>query len=240
MNKPWAQYVAPSEPPKEQAELIEVVPQRFEDLPARTRGLQRSLSLSRPITPTSTHSNLAQLEAGPDAHPEAELEVEREAKPRLELSEKNVVVAGRASHDDALSPPAASPAGSTSGTTAVSHPASSEVDTFSVTFPPKALPKKRPSSADDPPRPSNATGPSFMRFEDPPEDYTPNPPRPKVERVPPRVPILTDEYRYDYRVGFLRPYRSHRCRHCAAVVLKQDHHWCVPLLVYKASYLSHR
>lgn len=57
-------------------------------------------------------------------------------------------------------------------------------------------------------------------------------------RVPPRVPILTEDYRYDAREGILRPYRSHRCRHCAAVVLRQDHHcpWvgsCVGARNYK-------
>lgn len=45
-----------------------------------------------------------------------------------------------------------------------------------------------------------------------------------LERFPAQNEILTDVYRYDYTEGFLRPYRSHRCRHCAAVVLNLDHH----------------
>ena len=46
----------------------------------------------------------------------------------------------------------------------------------------------------------------------------------RIQRIPDRVPVLTDSYRYDRREGLMRPYRSHRCRHCAAVILNYDHH----------------
>lgn len=47
--------------------------------------------------------------------------------------------------------------------------------------------------------------------------------KPKIERSPIQKSVLTENYRYDYREGFLRPYRSHRCRHSGAVVLRLDH-----------------
>lgn len=46
----------------------------------------------------------------------------------------------------------------------------------------------------------------------------------RIQRIPDHSIVLTEEYRYDSREGFLRPPRSHRCRHCAAVVLAYDHH----------------
>ncbi|GAA6021109.1 hypothetical protein JCM11491_004419 [Sporobolomyces phaffii] len=88
-----------------------------------------------------------------------------------------------------------------------------------------------------PPRPSNS---SFLHFPEPPEDYEP-PERLKIERIPPVAPVLKLQYRYDPREGIVRPYRSHRCRHCAAIVLRMDHHcpWvgtCVGARNYKYFY----
>lgn len=46
----------------------------------------------------------------------------------------------------------------------------------------------------------------------------------RPQRIPDQVAVLSEYYRYDRREGFMRPYRSHRCRHCAAVILNYDHH----------------
>ncbi|GAA5910015.1 hypothetical protein JCM8208_006413 [Rhodotorula glutinis] len=120
-------------------------------------------------------------------------------------------------------------------------------DRSALTSPPKAhlrAPSPAPptSSPDGaPPRPSHSSGaPSYLAFPEPPDDYEP-PKRLPVERIPRNAPVLTDQYRYDAREGILRPYRSHRCRHCAAVVLKMDHHcpWvgtCVGAHNYKYFY----
>ncbi|GAA5896861.1 hypothetical protein JCM5296_002575 [Sporobolomyces johnsonii] len=139
---------------------------------------------------------------------------------------------------------------STSGATAVSN--SSTAPTV-PTFPPQAhlirksssptVTTKRPSSSSFARRlssESNAHAPSFLHFPEPPEDYEP-PKWLRVERIPNRVPVLTEQYRYDAREGIVRPFRSHRCRHCAAVVLKMDHHcpWvgtCVGARNYKYFY----
>ncbi|GAA5821516.1 hypothetical protein JCM3770_001057 [Rhodotorula araucariae] len=121
------------------------------------------------------------------------------------------------------------------------------------TFPPKAhlsdetpaQPHKLSTSAtalsDAPPRRSRSSGaPSYLAFPEPPDDYEP-PRHLPVERIPRNAPVLTEQYRYDPREGIVRPYRSHRCRHCAAVVLKMDHHcpWvgtCVGARNYKYFY----
>ncbi|GJN89238.1 hypothetical protein Rhopal_002217-T1 [Rhodotorula paludigena] len=96
-----------------------------------------------------------------------------------------------------------------------------------ITFPPKAhLHKPNPA---DPPSSipptdlrrrasQSSAAPSYLHFAEPPDDYEP-PKRLAVERIPRNAPVLTEQYRYDPREGIVRPYRSHRCRHCAAVVL---------------------
>ena len=102
-----------------------------------------------------------------------------------------------------------------------SHPSDvprDRLDSSNSTAPPSTTPTFPPSAHLIPdPRPSNS---SFLHFPDPPESYEP-PERLKVERIPPVVPVLNEKYRYDAREGILRPYRSHRCRHCAAVVLSK-------------------
>ncbi|GAA5981665.1 hypothetical protein JCM10908_004558 [Rhodotorula pacifica] len=81
---------------------------------------------------------------------------------------------------------------------------------------------------------------SYLHFPDPPPEL--EPPRPlAVERIPRNLPVLTEQYRYDPRERIVRPFRSHRCKHCAKVVLKMDHHcpWvgsCVGARNYKYFY----
>lgn len=59
---------------------------------------------------------------------------------------------------------------------------------------------------------------SYLHFPDPPPEL--EPPKPlAVERIPRSAPVLTEQYRYDPRERIVRPYRSHRCKHCAKVVL---------------------
>ncbi|KPV75488.1 uncharacterized protein RHOBADRAFT_53460 [Rhodotorula graminis WP1] len=120
-------------------------------------------------------------------------------------------------------------------------------DRSALASPPKAhlrarTPTRPESSPDGAlPRPSRSSGaPSYLAFPEPPDDYEP-PKRLPVERIPRNAPVLTEQYRYDAREGLVRPYRSHRCRHCAAVVLKMDHHcpWvgtCVGAHNYKYFY----
>jgi palmitoyltransferase len=86
-----------------------------------------------------------------------------------------------------------------------------------IPHPPKAHAKVLSNSSATA-RPSSS---SFNRFPSPPADYAPPGPKVLVERMPARVPILTADYRWDAKEGILRPYRSHRCRHCAAVVLSE-------------------
>ena len=105
---------------------------------------------------------------------------------------------------------------STSGTTTVSS-----TSTFPLAFPPKAKERKN-QTAGGASRPSTSSNTeSFLHFPPPPEDYEAGRVQLLVERIPPQVPILTDDYRYDSREGFIRPYRSHRCKHCAQVVLSE-------------------
>jgi len=118
------------------------------------------------------------------------------------------------------SPSAQSPS-SLPSSSSPSHPSDvprDRLDSSNSTAPPSTTPTFPPSAHLIPdPRPSNS---SFLHFPDPPESYEP-PERLKVERIPPVVPVLNEKYRYDAREGILRPYRSHRCRHCAAVVLSK-------------------
>ncbi|GAA5823556.1 hypothetical protein JCM10212_003181 [Sporobolomyces blumeae] len=137
---------------------------------------------------------------------------------------------------------------SSNPSTTVTFPEQAHLDSRSSPVPHRAKPTPAPFPGPSRPvRPSESTGlsssarpPSFLHFPDPPESYEPRE-RLKVERVPPVVFTLTDRYRYDWKEGFLRPDRSHRCRHCAEVVLKMDHHcpWvggCVGARNYKYFY----
>ncbi|KAF8512824.1 DHHC palmitoyltransferase-domain-containing protein [Gautieria morchelliformis] len=49
------------------------------------------------------------------------------------------------------------------------------------------------------------------------------PPLP-FSRRPPTHPVLSPEYRYCSRDGFVKPMRTHHCRSCGTCILKYDHH----------------
>uniref|UniRef100_A0A0K3CNN8 Palmitoyltransferase DHHC domain-containing protein n=1 Tax=Rhodotorula toruloides TaxID=5286 RepID=A0A0K3CNN8_RHOTO len=124
------------------------------------------------------------------------------------------------------------------GSVTLVHSASSPA---APTFPPKVHLSNGTNGAEPQPRTSQSSAaPSYLHFAEPPEDWEP-PKRLAVERVPNSAPVLTEQYRYDPREGIVRPYRSRRCRHCAAIVLKMDHHcpWvgsCVGARNYKYFY----
>lgn len=71
-----------------------------------------------------------------------------------------------------------------------------------LTYPPRV---RQRSEADSAPRVSHESAtPSYLHFPDPPENYEPARPKTLADRIPARVPILTEKYRYDNREGFLR------------------------------------
>lgn len=49
-------------------------------------------------------------------------------------------------------------------------------------------------------------------------------PPPVYARRPPTHPVLSPEFRYCPRDGFIKPMRSHHCSACGTCVLKYDHH----------------
>lgn len=234
----WTQYVQQSDPPKEEADLVDVVGYRFEDQPARRHTSVEDLRASSDAEQTlAGRDSLATRETfstDPTSHLVngliTEDEIAQERPSTLAFVPPFPIIAEASQHAQSSrhNPPSCNspttesftstapshdpPAPSTSGTTAVSSTA-----TFPLAFPPKARAKD-----EFPPRVSSSSNRrSFMNFPAPPEDYEANRPSLLVERVPPQLPILSDDYRYDSREGFLRPYRSHRCKHCAQVVLSE-------------------
>lgn len=101
-----------------------------------------------------------------------------------------------------------------------------------LSYPPQVhhKPPSTSSSFSPLPPPRSPSTRSYLHFPPPPpgegeeEEIEPTRFRPVIEREPIRFPVLTDDYRYNSKEGILAPYRSHRCRHCQAIVLRMDHH----------------
>ncbi|GAA5928604.1 DHHC family palmitoyltransferase [Sporobolomyces koalae] len=245
-------YVPQSDPPPEDAEYITVAGQRFEDQPLSPRMQQQQQQQQRDFDEKADDH----LETKP-SHPGEP--VLMRTLDEDDIAEKHSAVGALGpSIASAIDPgpvPPGSPAsdsaapGAETPERAQINPPHEPIDgspASRVAVPPPVhvgsrLKQARPFDLGHEPAgsPGGSTR-SFLHFPEPPEDYEP-PERLKVERVPPIAPVLKLQYRYDPKEGILRPYRSHRCRHCAAVVLKMDHHcpWvgtCVGARNYKYFY----
>ncbi|GAA5911552.1 uncharacterized protein JCM6883_005791 [Sporobolomyces salmoneus] len=254
-------YVPKTDPPSEEAEYITVAGQRFEDQPMSPKMLRQSMD--RPSTDvqgekngqlemreirdeTSTVSTRQPLNQPSTA---AEEDVIAENAPAVGALGPNIATA----LTSAVSPPTSLPAHADGRPTSIHesrerHSSTSDTSGTAVSLPSTTIPsvpvpahlsKPAPTLSPQSSRPSSS---SFLHFPEPPEDYEPAS-RLKVERIPPFTPVLKLQYRYDPREGIVRPFRSHRCRHCAAIVLKMDHHcpWvgsCVGARNYKYFYHS--
>ncbi|GAA5971692.1 hypothetical protein JCM3765_006607 [Sporobolomyces pararoseus] len=261
-------YVPKTDPPPEDAEYITVAGQRFEDQPlspkmrqapeadltTRQTGIEEGEVIEMRETQTSM------------THPQRQMISEEDSiaenAPAVGALGPNLATAldSAISHpSDPTSPqtPTTSDSGSrerlssttdtnrtvisTSPSTASAAPAVPPPVHLAKPSPPPPFSTVPPHNVTVPPQESRrSTSASFLRFPEPPEDYEPVE-RLKIERIPPVAPILKLQYRYDPREGIVRPYRSHRCRHCAAIVLKMDHHcpWvgtCVGARNYKYFY----
>lgn len=209
------QFVPKSDPPPEEVELVQVEGYRFEQLPPRAHTSREDLVTAGIVAERPPRQEAVDEEEEQDE----ELREQEERRAREEVGVEDEFAETRPSagafgptianiaassirpsdHDTApTTDDAMSATHSTSGTTAVSAP-----DTFPISYPPK-IHAKRSTSPPLPRRSQESTAPSYLNFPQPPEDYEPVKPRTLVDRLPPRVPVLTEDYRYDSREGFLR------------------------------------
>ncbi|KAK4704989.1 hypothetical protein P7C70_g1218, partial [Phenoliferia sp. Uapishka_3] len=256
------QFVAQSEPPKENVQLVDVVGYRFEDQPVSPRRhtstedlrrssetnwedqQQRQEQIPRESLTTTEEGTIT---SGGGDHPLLPSSTSTAAEDEIAAEHPTIgsfippfpiVQPPSPSQPHTISTTTTTPLSRTpsvnsptteSFTTSLSpssnplspsnlsgHTAVSSSSTFPLSYPPKAHPKhgKGKALSSDNPRPSLSNSlRSFMNFPEPAEDYEANRKLKEavlVERVPPQVPVLSEDYRYDEKEGFLRPYRSHR------------------------------
>lgn len=217
------QYIAKTDPPIEDVELVEYLPQTFEHLPSRPS------KINIPRKPPSSSDN-ASPEAAPAEQDPNILQVESQEEQHPTAGAFGPIIAkvvDQFTEDQSPFVISSSP---------VNIPTHSD-PSLSTSSPPVSLPSypppthfKSPSSpASSSSIPVNVSAPhspanSYLHFPGPSSDYEPEGFRPVIERQPVQRPVLTQDYRYDSREGIVRPYRSHRCRHCATTILRMDHH----------------
>lgn len=194
-------YVPQSDPPKEDRELIQVEGYRFEDFPIRENEGAEQRGLDRTSEETEDDGNgTTVVDEDQNSGTAADAEEIRPSPPPTIQQSVTFPSVGSSNH-------------------VVKSSISSSQPRLSITSSSSpALPRK-PTTA----RLSTASsGRSFLHFPPPPENCRHEPPKNHrlIDRIPPNnTPVLKDDWRYDVREGILRPYRSHRCKHCDRIVL---------------------
>lgn len=192
------QYVPKSEPPVEEEELVQVQGYRFENL-------SRAGDPSGQQDPTAAVAR-GQSDEGPQ--PTSPIQRRHSASPTREVTEDDL--AEKHATAGALGPVYAAAKAVTADDAGKSANNPLEANTngeeeVAITFPPKSRQSDEPGSARQRVSHDSAT-PSYLNFPEPPEDYEPSKPKLLADRIPARIPILTEKYRYDSREGFLRYY----------------------------------
>lgn len=234
----YLQYIEKSDPPIEDVELVEYIPQTFEHLPSRHSKINKSrdsisssdaAALTDAELTENKNSNTVEAETQDEQHPTAGAFGPVVAK-----------VVNQFTEDQS---PSSNPLSSINNSTLSNPLSSTSTSPISLTaYPPpihsKSPSSRPPSSSSNPVNPSapHSRAHSYLNFPGPSSDYEPEGFRPVIERQPVQRPVLTENYRYDSREGIVRPYRSHRCRHCATTVLRMDHHCPWVSLLLQSSY----
>ncbi|KAI5476748.1 vacuole protein, palmitoyltransferase domain containing [Pseudohyphozyma bogoriensis] len=218
-------YVPQTEPPREKAELVQVQGYRFEDQPeSSSRRIEEHDDEDYPGG-GAVGKGENRRSSGGDWERDTSVEERIESETGVDA---NCTTTLTGSGEDSSSPTNES----FTSTSFSNRPSASDTTFLSkssqppVPYPPKAHTRTSGGQQSAPPRASrSSTTRSFLHFPQPPEDYEPPKMVPLVERIPTQVPVLTEDYRYDFKEGFVRPYRSHRCKHCASVVLNNFLQW---------------